>query len=111
MNLWRRTDPIGGAIGIGDRRLADPVSFHPLPGNRLPPEIQAHGGSFDDVAVEQEFADIGARALRLNARCIDPGEGQPGMILLAMEDVTVGGTRRVADIHTNPSPTKPKDRP
>ncbi len=74
-------------------------------------EIQAHGGSFDDVAVEQEFADIGARALRLNARCIDPGDGQPGMILLAMEDVTVGGARRVADSHTNPSPPKPKDRP
>ncbi len=44
VNLWRRTDPIGGAIGIGDRRLADPVSFDPLPGNRLPPDIQAHGG-------------------------------------------------------------------
>ncbi|RKT44568.1 chemotaxis protein CheB [Thiocapsa rosea] len=74
-------------------------------------EIQAHGGSFEDFAVEQTFADIGARALRLNARCLDPGEGQPGMILLAMEDVTVGGAHRVADIQPNPSPTKPKDRP
>jgi hypothetical protein len=43
INLWRRTDPIGGAIGIGDRRLADPVSFDPLPGDRIPPEVQAHG--------------------------------------------------------------------
>ncbi|WP_374238743.1 chemotaxis protein CheB [Thiocapsa sp. C3-sup] len=50
--------------------------------------IQAQGGSFEDFAVEQEFADIGARSLRLNARRIDPGEGQPGMILLALEDVT-----------------------
>ena len=42
INLWRRTDPIGGAIGIGDRRLADPSSFGPLPGDRLPPAVQAH---------------------------------------------------------------------
>ena len=51
-------------------------------------EIQAQGGSFEDFAVEQTFPDIGARSLRLNARRIDPGEGQPGMILLALEDVT-----------------------
>ncbi|HEX6872965.1 MAG TPA: hypothetical protein VF163_17855, partial [Micromonosporaceae bacterium] len=44
VNLWRRTDPIGGAIGIGDRRLADPASFGPLPGNRLPPPVQGHSG-------------------------------------------------------------------
>ncbi len=44
VNLWRRTDPIGGAVGVGDRRLADPVSFDPLPGHRLPPAILAHGG-------------------------------------------------------------------
>jgi hypothetical protein len=44
VNLWRRTDPIGGAVGIGDRRLADPVSFDPLPGDRLAPGVQAHSG-------------------------------------------------------------------
>jgi hypothetical protein len=44
VNLWRRTDPIGGAIGIGDRRLADPVSFDPLPGDRIAPAVQAHSG-------------------------------------------------------------------
>jgi hypothetical protein len=44
VNLWRRTDPIGGAIGIGDRRLADPVGFDPLPGDRIPPAAQAHSG-------------------------------------------------------------------
>ena len=38
------TDPIGGAVGIGDRRLADPVSFDPLPGDRLPPAVAAHSG-------------------------------------------------------------------
>jgi hypothetical protein len=42
INLWRRTDPIGGPIGIGDRRLADPASFDPLPGDRIPPPPQAH---------------------------------------------------------------------
>ena len=73
-------------------------------------EIQAEGGSFDDFAVEQEFADIGARALRLNARCLDPGEGQPGMILLAMEDVTTGGDRLAADLHPNASPPSAEDR-
>jgi hypothetical protein len=44
VNLWRRTDPIGGAIGIGDRRLADPASFDPQPGHRLPPPVQGHSG-------------------------------------------------------------------
>ena len=42
VNLWRRTDPIGGAIGVGDRRLADPVAFEPQPGHRLPPPVQGH---------------------------------------------------------------------
>jgi hypothetical protein len=44
VNLWRRTDPIGGAIGIGDRRLADPGSFDPIPGDRIAPAVQAHSG-------------------------------------------------------------------
>jgi hypothetical protein len=44
VNLWRNTDPIGGPIGIGDRRLADPESFDPLPGHRLPPSVAAHAG-------------------------------------------------------------------
>jgi len=44
VNLWRRTDPIGGAIGVGDRRLADPVAFDPLPGDRIAPAVKAHGG-------------------------------------------------------------------
>jgi hypothetical protein len=44
VNLWRRTDPIGGAVGIGDRRLADPTSFDPRPGDRLPPAVEAHSG-------------------------------------------------------------------
>lgn len=74
-------------------------------------EIQARGGSFDDFAVEQTFPDIGARSLRLNARCIEPGEGQPGMLLLALEDVTAGGARTAADTHLNEPPPTGGDRP
>jgi hypothetical protein len=48
VNLWRATDPIGGPIGgpltAGDRRLADPVAFDPLPGERLAPAVAAHSG-------------------------------------------------------------------
>jgi hypothetical protein len=44
VNLWRRTDPIGGQVGIGDRRLADPLGFDPRPGDQVAPKIQAHSG-------------------------------------------------------------------
>ncbi len=44
INLWRQTDPIGGVIGVGDRRLADPEAFAALPGDRIPPAVRAHGG-------------------------------------------------------------------
>jgi hypothetical protein len=52
VNLWRRTDPIGGAVGVGDRRLADPVSFDPLPGDRIPPAVAGHG----DYQLTPQFA-------------------------------------------------------
>ncbi|UHD14621.1 chemotaxis protein CheB [Thiocapsa bogorovii] len=98
-----------------DRRLFT-LSHHrwDIPALRdLLQEIQAQGGSFDDFAVEQTFPDIGARSLRLNARRIDPGEGQPSMILLALEDVTAGGAPAAADTpspeHID-APTSP-DRP
>jgi hypothetical protein len=44
INLWRQTDPIGRAIGVGDRRLADPDAFGPVPGDRIPPAVRAHSG-------------------------------------------------------------------
>jgi hypothetical protein len=53
VNLWRRTDPIGGAVGIGDRRLIDPVGFNPPPGDRLPPAVAGHSG----YQVTPDFAD------------------------------------------------------
>jgi hypothetical protein len=44
INLWRHTDPIGGPVGIGDRRLSDPLGFDPRPGDQVPPKVQAHSG-------------------------------------------------------------------
>jgi hypothetical protein len=44
VNLWRHTDPIGGPVGIGDRRLPDPLAFDPSPGDQVPPKVQAHSG-------------------------------------------------------------------
>jgi hypothetical protein len=44
INLWRRTDPIGGPVGVGDCKLTDPASFGPLPGDRLPPAPAGHSG-------------------------------------------------------------------
>jgi two-component system CheB/CheR fusion protein len=73
-------------------------------------QIQAQGESFDDLAVEQEFPDIGVRALRLSARRIDPGEDQPGMILLAIEDVGPPAVRAAADGPPNGSPDRGADR-
>ncbi|MGE5829556.1 MAG: hypothetical protein ACM30G_14520 [Micromonosporaceae bacterium] len=52
INLWRRTDPIGGAVGIGDRRLIDPVGFNPPPGDRVAPQVSGHSG----YQVTPEFA-------------------------------------------------------
>lgn len=52
INLWRRTDPIGGAVGVGDRRLIDPVGFNAPPGDRVPPAIAGHSG----YQVTPEFA-------------------------------------------------------
>jgi hypothetical protein len=53
INLWRRTDPIGGAIGVGDRRLVDPQGFNSPPGDRVPPPVAGHSG----YQVTVDFAD------------------------------------------------------
>jgi hypothetical protein len=42
VNLWRHTDPIGGPVGVGDRRLADPEAFDPPLGDQVPPAIHGH---------------------------------------------------------------------
>jgi hypothetical protein len=58
VNLWRQTDPIGGAIGVGDRRLADPDSFGPVPGDRIPPAVKAHSGYQVTPQFEQAMDDL-----------------------------------------------------
>lgn len=55
INLFRLTDAIGGAIGVGDRRVPDPVSAIRNPGDPLPP-IKGHtfyqGDAYDQALVE-----------------------------------------------------------
>jgi hypothetical protein len=38
--------------------------------------------------VEHEFPAIGTKKMLLNARQVQGGEGQPPLILLALEDIT-----------------------
>jgi hypothetical protein len=58
VNLWRRTDPIGGAVGVGDRRLPDPFAFDPQPGHRLPPGVRGHSGYQLTPEFEQAMRDL-----------------------------------------------------
>jgi two-component system CheB/CheR fusion protein len=51
-------------------------------------EIIPKNTSFEDVAVEVEFPNLGRKKMLLNARQIPGGETQPALILLAMEDIT-----------------------
>ena len=48
------------------------------------------GRSFADFKVGHHLPETGRRAFLLNARSLDLGEGEPSLILLAMEDVTEG---------------------
>jgi diguanylate cyclase (GGDEF)-like protein/PAS domain S-box-containing protein len=43
---------------------------------------------FDDYVVEHDFADIGRRIMRLNARQVEQAEGKKKIVLLTMEDIT-----------------------
>lgn len=47
--------------------------------------------AFDDYVVEHDFADIGHRRMVLNARMMKQRDGQPNLILLAIEDITGRG--------------------
>ena len=49
-------------------------------------EILTHDTVFNDFLVEHEFATIGWRSLRLNARPISTASDQPKLILLAIEE-------------------------
>jgi len=52
INLWRCTDPIGGAVGIDgvDRRLVDPLRFDSREGDTVPPKLYGHSGYPADEA-------------------------------------------------------------
>ncbi len=54
---------------------------------RLLEEIVPQNGTFDDFEVEHEFPDIGYRKMNLYGRRIQSVEGEPGSILLVIEDV------------------------
>ncbi|WP_295404398.1 chemotaxis protein CheB [uncultured Thiocystis sp.] len=51
-------------------------------------DMQSREGGFEDYRLTREFTRIGPRALRLNARRLDLAGGQPGAILLAIDDIT-----------------------
>jgi two-component system CheB/CheR fusion protein len=51
-------------------------------------EIIPKNTSLEDFELEVEFPDLGRKSMLLNARRIPAMEGQPALILLAMEDIT-----------------------
>ncbi len=51
-------------------------------------DVLARGESVEDFEISQVFPRIGRRSVRLNARKMQGGEGQPDLILLAIADVT-----------------------
>lgn len=51
-------------------------------------EIEHDNTVFEDFKVDHQFSKIGRRVLLLNARRLEQDRALPGMILLAMEDVT-----------------------
>ena len=44
--------------------------------------------SYEDFKLEQDFSKVGHKILLLNARSLGHATSPPGMVLLAMEDVT-----------------------
>ncbi|MGH7858871.1 MAG: ATP-binding protein [Candidatus Binatia bacterium] len=57
---------------------------------RLLEEVLPRASSFDDFVVEQDFEHVGRRTMLLNARSLIREAGQSPLILLAIEDVSVG---------------------
>jgi len=82
INLWRATDPIGGAVGVPgpvDRRCVDPLCFETPPGDTVPPRALGHSGYPVDnafgVAVAGLAAQLPAEVGRPHA---EPGnDGRP----------------------------------
>ena len=55
---------------------------------KLLEEILPKKNTFQDYIVEHEFPSLGKKKMILNARKLFQGEGEGGMILLAIEDIT-----------------------
>jgi two-component system CheB/CheR fusion protein len=51
-------------------------------------EILPRSSSFDHLEIQHDFPTIGHKHMLLNARRIADGDGEPNLILLAIEDVT-----------------------
>jgi two-component system CheB/CheR fusion protein len=51
-------------------------------------DILSRNSIFNDLEVAHDFDQIGRRTMLLNARRLDQETGMPGMILLAMQDIT-----------------------
>jgi two-component system CheB/CheR fusion protein len=51
-------------------------------------EVLPRDSVFEDFEVEHDFAAIGRRTMRLNARRVLSATGQPALVLLAIEDIT-----------------------
>lgn len=51
-------------------------------------EILPRDSHFNDFEVDHHFEGLGRRTMVLNARRLDPAGGPPGLILLAIDDVT-----------------------
>ncbi len=47
-----------------------------------------HNSVFQDFEITHDFPHIGRRVMLLNARRLERAVGLPGLILLAIEDVT-----------------------
>lgn len=72
-----------------------------IPGlRRLLEEVLLQNHSFHDYAVEHDFPTIGWKTMLLNARQFESVEGQPELVLLAIEDITER-TRAAVAVHTS----------
>jgi PAS domain S-box-containing protein len=72
------------------RSLFD-LADHQWDAPRLRPllgEVLSRNVSFNDFELDREIPEVGRRVMLLNARRIPPAGGRPGLILLAIEDVT-----------------------
>jgi hypothetical protein len=85
-NLWRRTDPIGGPVGIGgpagadsvDRGpLLDPVAYGRSARHPLPEPVRGHSGFQADPAFARERAALLARLLPEGGKAL-PAQGNSG---------------------------------